>query len=94
MLARGNQELWGLSVTLVVGICRGDRILTYLIYKVLVALCGSYNAHYVKFSGRRRPLGHKGSAQACQPVKVCCQRPEQSVNQYHGQRSKLDKQYS
>ena len=56
-VGEGKSRVAGLSVTLVVGICRGDRILTYLIYKVLVALCGSYNCHYVKFSGRRRPPG-------------------------------------
>lgn len=39
------------------GICRGDRNFTYLIYKHLVALRGSYNCHYVKFLGRRRPPG-------------------------------------
>lgn len=45
-------------------ICRGDRNFTYLIYKHLVALRGSYNCHYVKFSGRRRPLGQEGSSLA------------------------------
>lgn len=64
MVARGNQELRELSVTLVVGICRGDRNFTYLIYKHLVALRGSYNCHYVKFSGRRRHLGQEGSFRA------------------------------
>ena len=94
MLARGNQVLRELSVTLVVGICRGDRILTYLIYKVLVALCGSYNCHYVKFSGRRRPPGTQRKCPGMSAGISLLPETRAEVIQYHGQRSKLDKQYS